>query len=205
MIVHVFNKWLLLLCCIVLLTSCIKHSSPEVVYYSLLTMEQLEEVQPISSHPEINLGIGPITIPDRLKRSQIATRQHDNQYAFDEFNRWAGVLEKNLTEVIGDNLGVLLGVEKIGFFPWMNHFKPTYRVVIDIQRLNGSLAGEAELSAHWAVADADGRELIAGGKISSRESFQESGFPALIRAESLLIADLSKKIAIEINGLIMLR
>jgi hypothetical protein len=202
MIGYVVNKWVLLLCCVLLLTGCIGRKSPEVTYYSLLTMEQLGEVQAIASHPEVKLGVGPITIPDSIKRSQVATRQHGNQYEFDEFNRWAGVLEKDVTAVLGDNLGVLLGVEKIGFFPWMHHFKPTYRVMVDIQRLDGSLDGEAELGARWAVADAEGKEFLVGGKIVLRQSLEEPGYAALIKAESQLVADLSNKIAGEIDKLL---
>jgi hypothetical protein len=199
---YVINKWLLLLCCVLLVTGCIGRKSPEVTYYSLLTMEQMGEVQPVSSHPEIKLGVGPITIPASLKRSQVATRQHGNQYAFDEFNRWAGVLEKDITNVVGDNLGVLLGVEKIGFFPWMHYFTPSYRVIVDIQRLDGSLDGEAVLGARWAVADAEGKEFLAGDKIVLRQPLQEPNYAALIKAESLLVAELSKKIAGEIDGLL---
>jgi uncharacterized lipoprotein YmbA len=200
---YVINKWLLLLCCVLLVTGCIGRKSPEVTYYSLLTMEQMGEVQPVSSHPEIKLGVGPITIPASLKRSQIATRQHGNQYAFDEFNRWAGVLEKDIANVVGDNLGVLLGVEKVGFFPWMHHFTPSYRVIVDIQRLDGSLDGEAVLGARWAVADAEGKEFLAGDKIVLRQPLQEPSYAALVKAESLLVAELSKKIAGEINGLLI--
>ena len=199
---YVINKWLLLLCCVLLVTGCIGRKSPEVTYYSLLTMEQMGEVQPVSSHPEIKLGVGPITIPASLKRSQVATRQHGNQYAFDEFNRWAGVLEKDITNVVGDNLGVLLGVEKIGFFPWMHYFTPSYRVIVDIQRLDGSLDGDAVLGARWAIADAEGKEFLAGDKIVLRQPLQEPSYAALVKAESLLVAELSKKIAGEINGLL---
>ena len=195
MIGNTMNKWTLLLCCVLLLTGCIGRKSPEVTYYSLLTMEQLDEVQAIASHPEIKLGVGPITIPESLKRSQIATRQHGNQYAFDEFNRWAGVLEKDLTSVLGDNLGVLLGVEKVGYFPWMHHFKPTYRIEVVIVRLDGALDGEAVLSARWAVSDTDGNEFLAGGKSDYRQSLDDASYAALIKAESQLIASLSREIA----------
>jgi len=202
MIGNTMNKWTLLFCCVLLLTGCIGRKSPEVTYYSLLTMEQLGGAQAISFMPDINLGIGPITIPDSLKRSQIATRQHGNQYGFDEFNRWAGVLEKDLSSVLGDNLGQLLGVEKVGYFPWMHHFKPTYRVVVDVVRLDGALDGEAVLSARWAVADTDGKEFLAGGKSDYRQPLEEQSFAALIKAESQLVAELSKEIAGEIVALV---
>jgi uncharacterized lipoprotein YmbA len=202
MIGHNLYKWTLLLCCILLLVGCIARKSPEVTYYSLLTMEQMGQVQAISNHPEVKLGIGPITIPDSLKRSQVVTRQHENQYTFDEFNRWAGVLELDISTVVGDNLGALLGVEKIGFFPWMHHFSPTYRVVIDIQRLDGSLDSDAVLGARWAVVDASGEDFLAGGKTVFRQDLESPGYASLVKAESLLVAELSKQVAGEINGLL---
>ena len=202
MIGKTMNKWTLLVCCVLLLAGCIGRKSPEVSYYSLLTIEQLGEVIAISSHPELSLGIGPVTIPDSLKRSQVATRQHGNQYAFDEFNRWAGVLERDLTMVLGDNLGALLDVKKVGTFPWLNYFTPTYRVVIDIQRFDGSLGGDAVLDARWAVADAEGKESLAGGKITLSQPLQGPGYAALVKAESLLVAELSKTLAGEIDRLV---
>ena len=201
MIGKTMNKWTLLVCCGLLLAGCIGRKSPEVSYYSLLTIEQLGEVIAISSHPELSLGIGPVTIPDSLKRSQVATRQHGNQYAFDEFNRWAGVLERDLTMVLGDNLGALLDVKKVGTFPWLNYFTPTYRVAIDIQRFDGSLGGDAVLDARWAVADAGGKEFLAGGKITLSQPLQGPGYAALVKAESLLVAELSEKLAAEIDRL----
>ena len=197
------SKWAMLFCCFLLLAGCIGRKSPDVTYYSLLTMEQLGEVETISRHPEILLGVGPVTIPDSLKRSQVVTRDHGNQYSFDEFNRWAGVLEQDLAVVVGDNLGGLLGVEKVGFFPWMNYFSPTFRVIIDIQRLDGSLDGEAVLDARWAIADADGRELLAAGKADFRRDVDSGGYVELVKAESFLVAELSKKIAVELNVLLM--
>ena len=79
---------------------------------------------------------------------------------------------------------------------------PSYRVVIDFQRLDGSLDGEAVLGARWAIADAEGKEFLAGDKIVLRQPLQEPSYAALVTAESLLVAELSKKIAGEINGLI---
>lgn len=184
-----------------LLGGCLGRSSPNVTYFSLLSMEQLGEVQAVASLADVNLGIGPVEIPDSLKRSQIATRSHGNQHEFDEFNRWAGVLEKDITMVMGDNLGHLLGVDKVADFPWMNYFKPTYRVIVIVQQLDGALGGEATLAARWTVADAEGKELLAARKSVHSQQLEDASYAALIKAESQLIATLSKEIAAEIVAL----
>jgi len=192
------NAGIVLLIVVLLLSGCLGRSSPKVTYYSLLTMNQLGDMQSVASLPDVKLGIGPITIPDSLKRSQIATRQHGNQYEFDEFNRWAGVLEKDITSVLGDNLGQLLGIEKVGFFPWLHHFKPTYRVMVDVIRFDGSIDGEAVLSARWAISNTEGKEFLAGKKSDYRKPLEDASYASLIKAESQLLAALSKEIAAEI-------
>jgi len=195
------SRWVVILAVAALLSGCIGRSSPKVTYFSLLTAEQLNTEQTIASLPEIKLGIGPITIPDSLKRSQVVTRQQGNQHEFDEFNRWAGILEKDLSYVLGENLGHLLGVNRVGYFPWLHHFKPTYRVMIDVIRLDGSLDGDAVLSAHWVVADTSGKEFLAGGKGDYRQPLEAKTYPALIKAESQLVAQMSREIATAIAAL----
>lgn len=194
-------QWFLILVSVLLISGCLGRSSPKVTYFSLLTMKQLGATESLASLPEVRLGVGPITIPDSLKRSQIATRQHGNQYEFAEFNRWAGVLEKDIASVLGDNLGQLLGIEKVGFFPWLHHFKPTYRVMVDVIRFDGSIDGEAFLSARWAISDSEGKDFLAGKKSDYQQPLEDASYAALIRVESQLLASLSKEIAAEIVAL----
>ena len=204
MIGHVMQKslqWILVLVALLLATGCLSRSAPKVTYYSLLTMEQLGETDVLASLPEVRLGVGPVSIPDSLKRSQVATRQQSNQFAFNEFHRWAGVLEKDISAVLGDNFGQLLGVDKVAFFPWMHHFKPTYRVAVDVIRFDGTLEGEAVLSVRWAIADTDGKDFLAGGKSVYRQPLADASYAALIKAQSQLLAELSKEVAGEIVAL----
>jgi hypothetical protein len=52
------------------------------------------------------------------------------------------------------------------------------------------------------VVDAKGKELLASGRNVFRQPVEEPDFAALVKAESLLVAELSKKVAIEIDSLI---
>lgn len=189
---------ILLFTCVLLIAGCFGRSAPAVTYYSLLTMEQLGEESPLYSLPEIKLGVGPVTIPDSLKRSQIVTRKHGNQYSFDEFHRWAGILEKDLNTVLGDNLSLLLGVEMVDTFPWRPYFHPTFQIVVDVSRLDGDLDDEAVLKASWMVSDVKGQTQLFTGKSVHRQKLDDSSYTALIRAESQLVAALSKDIAAEL-------
>lgn len=194
--------WLALLSVCVFFGGCIGSQSPSVTYYSLLTMEQLgDPVSVTDPAADLRIGIGPITIPDALKRDQLVTRDSRNVYQFDEFHRWAGVLEKDIAIVLGNNLEDLLGAEEIAFFPWMQYFKPTHRVVIDFIRFDGVLAREATLEARWAVADAEGQVTLARGKSVNRQTIEAGDYAGLLQAESQLLADLSREIAKAIDDL----
>lgn len=190
-----------LLLSVLLLSGCTLRSSPEVKYFGLLTIEQLGDTRRIAAHPEMNLGIGPLTIPDSLQRSQIVTRKYENQFQFDEYNRWAGVLEKDLISVIGDNLRVLLAVENVGYYPWMSYFTPTHRVAVDIQRLDGAIDGASALEAKWRIVDANGLVLLQSGRSVFHRQSTEPGYPGLVKALSLLVADLSYELATKLEKL----
>lgn len=192
-----------LLLSVLFLSGCALRSAPEVKYFGLLTMEQLGDTRRVAAHPGMKLGIGPLTIPDSLQRSQIVTRQYENQFQFDEYNRWAGVLEKDLISAIGDNLRVLLGVENVGYFPWMSYFTPTCSVALDIQRFDGALNGEAALEAKWRIVDTNSSILLQSGRSVFRRPSAEPGYPGLVKALSMLVADLSYELAVKMEKLIV--
>ncbi len=180
---------------------CISRHAPSVAYFSFLNMSQLGETQTMTSLSGVNLGIGPVMIPETLKRSQVVTRRDVNQYEFNEFNRWAGILEKDIAKVLGDNLDQLLGVDEIAEFPWPKYFNPTYRVIVDIEQLDGDLKKEAVLSARWAITDASGKNQLVARKSVHRTPLENADYPELVEAESQLLAILSKEIANEIVAL----
>lgn len=196
------SRWLTLLSACVFIAGCISKQAPEVTFYSLLSMAQMDDAA--TTRPDkadLRIGIGPITIPDALRRSQLVTRDTRNIYRFDEYHRWAGILEKDIAYVVGDNLEGLLGADKIAFFPWMPHFLPTHRVIIDILRFDGELSGEAVLSARWSIADATGKVSQASGTSTFRQPVEGGDYAGLIRAESRLLAELSRELAAELKRL----
>jgi len=195
-------RWAVLLTIAVALPGCIGQASPQVTFYSLLSMEQMGATAAAATRDDLTLGIGPITIPDGLKRNQIVTREGRNVYQFNEFHRWAGTLDKDISSVIGDNLGGLLGTNRVAFFPWMFHFKPTHRVLVDITQFDGELTGDAVLSARWTITDQEGGTSLARGRSVLRQPIEGGDYKGLVKAESLLLADLSRQIAEAIRNLL---
>jgi uncharacterized lipoprotein YmbA len=194
-------SWCLLLATCLAFTGCIGQGSPQVTYYSLLSMQQMG-IKPESKvpHPDLSIGIGPVTLPDALKRIPLAVRDTRNVYHFNDNQRWVGTLEKDIATVLGDNLGGLLGTDKVADFPWFFHFKPTHRLIIDITQFDGELSGDAVLIVRWAIADREGTASLASGRSVYRQPVEGGDYAGLVRAESMLLGRFSEEMAREILG-----
>lgn len=191
------------ICClllVLLLVSC-SGKSPAVAYYGLALIEQSDPGAETVAQRDIALGVGPVSVPEYLKRAQIATRLDGGHYRFDEFHRWAGMIEKEIASVIGNNLGLLIGTDKIMFFPWLQHFKPDYRIIVDIIQFDSNLEGDAVLSARWSINDASGEKIMTSGKSDYRYALDNPSYEALIDAESLILAKFSRELAVELKAL----
>ncbi len=175
---------------------------PTVAYYSLASLD-LEVADSASLTPvDAALGIGPVSVPEYLKKSQIATRLGDShRYQFDEFHRWAGIIENDIAAVLGNNLGLLLGTHKIAFFPWMHYFAPDYRVAVEIIQFDSDLDGDAVLSARWTIRDGSGENLLVSEKSDYQQTLSAPSYDALVTAENQLLEHLSRDIAKKVREL----
>lgn len=183
-----------------LLVSCIG-KAPTIAYYTLPAIGQSDPSAEAIAQLDVTLGIGPVTIPDYLKKAQIATRLGDNRYQFNGSHRWAGMIEQNITSVLGNNLGLLLGTDEVVFFPWQHYLKPEYHVIVDIIQFDSDLKNDAVLSVRWAVNDASGERVLASGKSDYRQALDNPSYKALIEAESLTLAEFSRELAMTLKTL----
>lgn len=179
----------------ILAGGCFKHQAPEIRYYALTPLGQTGDGTPVANRPELRIGVGPVTIPDSLKRSQIATRSQGNLFTFDEYNRWAGSLDKDIAAVIGNNLGLLLGAGSLDFYPWRPPFSPSHRVAVDFQRLDGELGREVVLEARWRVVETVNSTIVEERISSLHHPLTGGGYDELVAAESILIGKLCREIA----------
>lgn len=170
-------------------------------YYSLSTIEQVEPAMMPIAELDVALGIGALMVPDELKRPQIVTQSGTGQYYFNESHRWAGLLENNVSAVLGENLGRLLGTDRIGISPWLPYFKPDYRISVEVLRFDGDLSGNAMLNARWFVGNAAGDRLLASGRNEFSLPVDSPSYQNLVLAESQVLADLSRVIAEKIKSL----
>ena len=58
------------------------------------------------------LGMGPVMLPDYLKRSELATRVEPDQVQFSDIDRWAEPLRNDFPRVLSEDLSTQLLMRK---------------------------------------------------------------------------------------------
>ena len=150
---------------------------------------------------ELTLGIGPINLPKYLDRPQIVTRASRNALTLAEFHKWAEQLEDNLAHVIAENLSILLGTDRVEFFPWRLQRSIDYQLILDVIQFDRNEDGEAVLLSRWSLIDEKGRPLIKGKKSRVTATPNGQDYESLVQALSATLADLSREIAGVIQSL----
>jgi len=149
----------------------------------------------------ISLGIGPVQFPDYLDRPQIVSREGANELKLAEYDRWAGDLSENFTNILADNLSMLLDADRVTTYPWQDSDKVNYQIRMDILQFDGTLGGQAVLTARWTIYGKDGKKALISKKSTFSAPVKDSGYEALVSAENQTLSDLSREIATEIRAL----
>ena len=173
------------------LTACGR--TPPAKFYTLQPVQQSSLGKSLPEN--IALAVGPVAIPAALDRAEIVTRYAGNEVSFSEYHRWAGPLQKNIAAVLSQNIGSLLGTERITPFTRENIFRPTHRVVININRYDSQLSKEFLLNATWSIKDLNGNKPLLIQNSIIRESLASSTYEDLVAAQSQALGTLSEEIA----------
>jgi uncharacterized lipoprotein YmbA len=139
----------------------------------------------------VSVTVGPVSVPATVDRPQIVVNTSANSVDVDEFNRWASPLQNNISRVVAENLGVLLGAPQV---TQSLGVESDFRVAIEVQRFESMPGDSAILDAAWMVRRAkDGR--IETGRTTVREAVPQKGYDALVAAHSRAVGRLSQDIA----------
>ena len=149
---------------------------------------------------DTRIGIGPIKLADYLDQSKLVTRTGDNRLVKAEFDLWAGALKDNLTNVLAENIGLLVPTERIYIYPWRLSEPMDYQVILDVVRFDGDLGKDAWLVARWSIVGGKDKELLEVGRSSIREPVSKPDYDTLVTAQSRALAKLSHEIVAAIHA-----
>ena len=184
--------------CISFLTGCFSRSQPAQNY--TLSAMQRPEASPLAlSASRFTVSVGPVIVPDSLKRPQIAIRTNDNQVSYSEFHKWAGLLKDDIKRILAENIGILLAGEGGTVSTDDLLIEPDYRVVINISRFDGMPEENTCLNAVWTLKDRQHQKTIAVRQSVFTEKVDGPGYSDLVSAQSRTLALLSTEIAAEIK------
>jgi len=197
----------ILLAVALVLSSCLgggPSRTPATRFYvlnSLYSAENKAELTPVAVLKDVAIGVGPLKLSQVLDRPQIVLRTSHNEIRVADLDRWAAPLNENITNVLIDNLSALLSTGNILKFPWTVRIPIDYQIVMDITRFDGMPGENADLRARWGILHENDSELLSKGNSVLTEPIGEDSIPAMVSAQSRLLAKLSREIAVEIKKL----
>ncbi len=137
---------------LILLTTGCSIKPDKISYYQLAARADVATVDAGIPDQSV-IGIGPITIPEMLKRQEIVLADSGNRYTLADKHRWAGLLEKDIAVTVRENLSVLLNSQQIFTYPWPGYIRPDYQIRLELLHLTGQLGGPVSLKANWSIID----------------------------------------------------
>ncbi len=174
-------------------------SSKEAKFYTLNPITVSGDLPgSVPAEQGIAVAIGPIVIPDYLSRPQILTRSSPRELQLDEFERWAGSLEEDISRVLAENLSVLLSKDHVTVLRWGRDaypFPAEYRVGVDLIRFEGVIGESVTLAARWTVSREEDKKILSARESNVREPVEGQDYDALVGAMSSALATLSREIA----------
>jgi uncharacterized lipoprotein YmbA len=150
----------------------------------------------------VSIGVGPVTMPGYLRRSQIVTRSGVDQVDVAMFHRWAEPLEDGIARVLAEEIGARVPTDRIVMFPWRGAVARSigYQVVVAVTRFDGQSGGDITLDTRWRIVGKDGEDL-AFRRSTMRETATGPGYEPLIAAMTRAVGALGQEIALEIRAI----
>jgi uncharacterized lipoprotein YmbA len=185
---------------IMLVSGCGGVTSPSDFYMLKPVTAGQETTSTQSGLKDLVVGVGPATFPEYLNRPQLITRESPIKVRVNEFQRWAGPLQKDFLQVLAENISILLESDKVLAHPWGDYFSVGYKVPLDVQQFDGAPGEAVFLNVRWAILGSDDKVLVTRKSVIKTE-VNGTDYDALVLAQSQALAELSKEIAGEIRKL----
>ena len=144
-----------------------------------------------------SIVVGPVSVPEIVDRPQLVLRTSPTTVEIAELARWAAPLKSEIPRVIASQLASLLPGVRITTSSQRTPEIPDYRVVVDVQRFESTLAGSAVIEAAWTVRPREGKG-ISGRSVATEPA--GAGYDALVAAHSRALRVITRDIAAAISS-----
>jgi uncharacterized lipoprotein YmbA len=124
-------------------------STPPSRFYTLEAVPAA--LQPDAVAGPLAVDVGPVVLAEGLDRAQMVTRVGPNEVELHEYSRWAEHLEDNVARVLAEDLSVALGTQRVGTLPGAETREDSWRVSVNVLRLESGADGQSLLVARWRL------------------------------------------------------
>lgn len=146
----------------------------------------------------VSVVVGPVTVPEAVDRPELVIRTTGNRVKIEEFHRWVEPLKAEIPRVVAAQLGHDLDTPNTGASSDVALTDPDFRVLIDIQRFESQLGGDATVDALWTVRGRGEKRVT--GRTLARETAAGT-YESLVAAHRRALATVSRAIADAIQSL----
>jgi uncharacterized protein len=155
----------------------------------------------VAQRPDLGLAVGPIEIPRYLDRDEIMTRDTAHRLVAWDAHRWGGSLQTDVSRVLGEDLGTLLGTTRVAVYPAEARFPVSYRVLLHVVEFEGVPGQTVRLRARWTVADGASGLAVVVEQSRVEQPVASASFDDLVAAQSAALAEVTRQIAAKIAEL----
>jgi uncharacterized protein len=184
------NIFLYAICLTVVLAAC---ASPQARFYHLAPVESACIACDAKSYTPATISIGPVSIPDRIDRSQIVTLAENSEINIAQFDRWAGSINDEIVRTMTKNISNLIPIMNVVPYDMEKWVSPDYQIRIDILQLDITPGKSVLLFANYSITD-KGRKTLLLKSANITES-TGSTYPEMVQSQSRAFGTLSSQIA----------
>ena len=170
-------------------------STPRESFYML---EAPAAAPPASLTSSLAVYVGPVVVPEAVDRTPMVIRTSPNQVDVEDFHRWAEPLKTAIPRVLAEDLMRELGTPRVGASRAASLLPVDFRIAIEVQRFESSLADGATIDALWTITPKNGTART--GRTLAHEAVESPSHAAIAAAHSRALATIAKDIAAAIKG-----
>jgi uncharacterized lipoprotein YmbA len=138
---------------VLLLAACVGAPAPREQFFTLASPNP-GIAPPAATTPSV--FVGPVSIPASVDRAEMLLSTGPNQVDISDQYRWAESLRDAIPRVVAEVLSRELGTSRVLASRMASGTPVDYRVAIEVQRFDSSLADGATIDALWTVTAARG-------------------------------------------------
>lgn len=186
---------------VTLLSACVTLTSPSSQLYTLNASNNGAPPLPEHNNPQRPvLAVGPVDLPDYLRRPQIVSREGENRIKVAEFDRWAAPLNEQVERVLAENLGARMpGMVVVNYRE--QRFKPRYRLSMSVERFERQDGKRVQLAGRWTLANAETGAVLQTHRDSFDVSLEgDESYEATVAAQSKALAELADAMSDVVRG-----